>query len=243
MPTTPVVPYTQSDATKKEQVATMFDNISFRYDLLNRLLSFGIDVWWRKKAIAQLKDIKPKSILDIATGTGDLAIEALSLKPQKIIGVDISKGMLEHGRKKLESRKLDSIIELQYGDSEKLPFPDASFDAVMVSFGVRNFENLELGISEIFRVLKPGGKLMILEFSKPKSLIVKYLYNFYNLTFLPAIGRLISGDKAAYAYLPASVKVFPEGDAFLKILTSQGFSRPGALPLTFGISSIYTAYK
>jgi demethylmenaquinone methyltransferase/2-methoxy-6-polyprenyl-1,4-benzoquinol methylase len=243
MPTTPIVPYAQSEASKKEQVARMFDNISFRYDFLNRLLSFGIDIWWRKKAIAQLKEIQPKFLLDIATGTGDLAIEALSLKPEKIIGVDISEGMLEFGRKKLKKKGLDSKIELRTGDSEKLLFPDGHFDAVMVSFGVRNFENLELGLAEIFRVLRPGGKLMILEFSKPKNFIIRGLYNFYNLTFLPAIGRLVSGDKAAYSYLPASVEAFPEGDSFLKILTSQGFTQVKALPLTFGISSIYTGRK
>lgn len=243
MPTTPIVPYSASGASKKEQVATMFNNISFRYDVLNRLLSFGIDIWWRKKAIARLRDVKPELILDIATGTADLAIEALSLKPGKIIGVDISEGMLQEGRKKLIKRGLQDKIELRTGDSEKLLFPDNHFDAVMVSFGVRNFENLETGLAEIHRVLKPGGKLMILEFSKPKNIIIKGLYNFYNLSLLPAAGRLISGDKAAYSYLPASVEVFPEGDSFLKILTSQGFERVKAVPLTFGISSIYTGFK
>lgn len=243
MPTTPIVPYTGSDASKKDQVATMFNRISFRYDLLNRILSIGTDIWWRKKAIAQLRDVKPELLLDIATGTGDLAIEAMSLKPGKIIGVDISEGMLEIGRKKLFKRGLQEKIELRTGDSEKLLFPDNHFDAVMVSFGVRNFENLESGLSEIYRVLKPGGKLMILEFSKPKNFIIKGLYNFYNQTLLPAAGRLISGDTAAYSYLPASVEAFPEGDSFIKILTSQGFGRAKALPLTFGISSIYTGFK
>jgi demethylmenaquinone methyltransferase/2-methoxy-6-polyprenyl-1,4-benzoquinol methylase len=243
MQTTPVVPYSSSTASKKEQVATMFDNISWRYDLLNRLLSFGIDIWWRKKAIAQLKPNQPKFILDIATGTGDLAIEALSLNPDKIIGVDISEGMLSFGRKKLETKGLNSKIELHLGDSEKLLFPDKYFDAVMVSFGVLNFQDLELGLSEIFRVLKPGGQLMVLEFSKPKNQIIKGLYGFYNRTFLPLIGNLLSKDSSAYTYLPESVEAFPEGSDFVKILTSIGFKKGKALPLTFGISSVYTGFK
>lgn len=221
----------------------MFNNISWRYDLLNRVLSFGIDIWWRKRAIAQLKDIKPKYILDIATGTGDLAIEALSLKPNKIIGVDISEGMLEFGRKKLIQKGLSKKIELLSGDSEKLLFPDNHFDAVMVSFGVRNFENLEIGLAEIFRVLKPGGKVMILEFSKPKNLIIRGLYGIYNQTFLPAIGKLLSKDSSAYTYLPESVEAFPEGDHFVNFLTSTGFKNGKVLPLTFGISSVYTGIK
>lgn len=243
MPTTPVVPYHDSVATKKEQVATMFNNISNRYDLLNRLLSFGIDIWWRKRAIGQLRKSKPRIILDIATGTGDLAFEALSLNPEKIIGIDISEGMLEMGRKKVQKRGLEHMIQLQLGDSEKLRFPDASFDAVMVSFGVRNFENLERGLEEIFRVLKPGGQVMILEFSKPKNQLIKILYGFYNQTLLPWLGRMVSGDSSAYTYLPESVAAFPEGDAFVNILTSTGFQSSKALPLTFGISSVYTAFK
>lgn len=243
MPTTPVVPYHESTATKKEQVATMFNNISWRYDLLNRLLSFGIDIWWRKKAIAKMKLLQPKFILDVATGTGDLAIEALSLNPDKIIGVDISEGMLEMGRKKLEEKRLSSKIELRLGDSEKLLFPNDHFDAVMVAFGVRNFENLEVGLAEILRVLKPGGQLMILEFSKPKNKTIRVLYNFYNQNILPTIGKLLSKDATAYTYLPESVEAFPEGTAFVKILTSIGFQESKAVPLTFGISSIYTGIK
>lgn len=221
----------------------MFNNISWRYDLLNRLLSFGIDIWWRKKAVAALKPLKPKFILDVATGTGDLAIEALSLNPDKIIGVDISDGMLDMGRKKLMEKGLSHKIELRTGDSEKLLFPSEHFDAVMVSFGVRNFENLHTGLAEILRVLKPGGQLMVLEFSKPKNLIIRSLYNLYNQTFLPLIGKLLSRDSSAYTYLPESVAAFPEGDAFVKILTSTGFRNSKALPLTFGISSIYTGIK
>ena len=243
MQTTPVVPYASSTASKKEQVATMFNNISWRYDLLNRLLSFGIDIWWRKKAIAQLRSNQPKFILDIATGTGDLAIEALSLKPDKIIGVDISEGMLNFGRKKLIEKGLQNKIELRLGDSEKLLFPDEHFDAVMVSFGVRNFQDLELGLTEIFRVLKPGGQFMVLEFSKPKNQIVKSLYGFYNKNILPFVGNLLSKDSAAYSYLPESVAAFPEGLNFVKILTSIGFKDGKALPLTFGICSVYTGIK
>lgn len=243
MPTTPVVPYHESTATKKEQVATMFNNISWRYDLLNRLLSFGIDIWWRKKAIAKMKLLQPKFILDVATGTGDLAIEALSLNPDKIIGVDISEGMLEMGRKKLTESGLSHKIELRLGDSEKLLFPENHFDAVMVAFGVRNFEDLEAGLSEILRVLKPGGQIMVLEFSKPKNQIIKILYNFYNRNVLPTVGKLLSKDATAYTYLPESVEAFPEGTSFVKILTSIGFQNSKAVPLTFGISSIYTAVK
>jgi len=221
----------------------MFNNISWRYDLLNRLLSFGIDIWWRKKAIACLKGQKPKFILDIATGTADLAIEALSLKPDKIIGVDISEGMLNFGRKKLKDKGLENVIELQLGDSEKLLFPDHTFDAAMVSFGVRNFEDLVQGLEEIYRVLKPGGQILILEFSKPKNYLVRSGYNFYNATALPLIGKLLSKDSAAYTYLPESVAAFPEGDNFVKILTSVAFKSAKAVPLTFGICSIYTGTK
>jgi len=238
-----VVPYKEKEGSKKAQVAEMFDNISPRYDFLNHFLSLGIDILWRKKAVKELKAIKPKLILDIATGTGDFAIEALSLKPEKIIGVDISEGMLSFGREKLSRRKLNDKIELRMGDSEKLLFDDNTFDAVIVAFGVRNFENLEKGLRDMLRVLKPGGKVVVLEFSKPGKFPMKQLYNFYFKYILPIIGRLISKDKAAYTYLPESVKAFPDGPLFIDILERVGFKETLCKPLTFGISSIYTGIK
>ncbi|WP_226388675.1 bifunctional demethylmenaquinone methyltransferase/2-methoxy-6-polyprenyl-1,4-benzoquinol methylase UbiE [Penaeicola halotolerans] len=238
-----VVPYKEQEAGKKEQVATMFNNISKKYDLLNHLLSLGIDIIWRKKAVKQLRADQPKLILDIATGTGDFAIEALALNPDKIIGVDISEGMLNEGKKKLKKMKLDHKIELQVGDSEKLLFEDNKFDAVIVSFGVRNFENLEKGLADMQRVLRPGGKTVIVEFSKPKAFPMKQLYNFYFKNILPGIGKLISKDNSAYTYLPESVQAFPDGKDFLTILEKVGFKNTKCIPLTFGISSIYIGEK
>lgn len=238
-----VVPYKEEHAGKKEQVAKMFDNISGRYDFLNHLLSLGIDIRWRRKAILELTEIRPKLILDVATGTGDFAIQALDLQPDKVIGIDISEGMLDVGRKKLKERHLDQKIELRSGDSENLPFEENKFDAVIVAFGVRNFENLEKGLAEIFRVVKPGGKVVILEFSKPSHFPFKQLYNFYFKFVLPKIGRLISQDQAAYTYLPESVQAFPDGNDFLKILSGIGYKNAACQPLTFGISSLYTGIK
>lgn len=221
----------------------MFDNISPRYDLLNHLLSFGVDRSWRRKAIHLLKSHNPKSVLDIATGTGDFAIEALKLNPDYIIGIDISTGMIEQGRKKLIREKLNNKIELQQGDSENLPFEDNKFDAVIVAFGVRNFEKLGQGLSEMYRVLNKNGAVVILEFSRPVGFPFKQIYNLYFRNILPFIGRIISRDHSAYKYLPESVQVFPEGDAFLKILSDIGFKNTRCIPLTFGISSIYTGTK
>lgn len=238
-----VVPYKEKEGSKKAQVAEMFNNISGRYDFLNHFLSLGIDIIWRKKAVKELKDLQPKQILDIATGTGDFAIEALSLKPDKITGVDISEGMLAIGRQKITKMKLDHKIELQMGDSEKLLFDDNTFDAVIVAFGVRNFENLEKGLADMCRVLKPGGKVVVLEFSKPVSFPMKQLYSFYFKYILPIIGRLISKDQAAYTYLPESVKAFPDGSLFTGILDRVGFKNTICKPLTFGICSIYTGIK
>lgn len=238
-----VVPYKEESIGKKQQVARMFNNISGRYDFLNHFLSLGIDIRWRKKAIQFLKPFQPKTILDVATGTGDFAFEAMALKPDKITGVDISEGMLAVGKKKVAAGGLTDTIELVYGDSENLPFPDNSYDAVIVAFGVRNFENLDKGLGEIHRVIKPGGHIVVLEFSKPSATPMKQLYQFYFRYILPVIGRLVSKDKAAYTYLPESVQAFPDGDRFLDHLKRAGFSQTNCMPLTLGISSLYTAAK
>jgi demethylmenaquinone methyltransferase / 2-methoxy-6-polyprenyl-1,4-benzoquinol methylase len=237
---TTVKPY-QSEGSKKEQVQQMFDNIAHRYDFLNRFLSLGIDKGWRKKAIKMLEAYQPKRILDVATGTADFAIATLKINPEEVIGVDISEGMLDVGRKKLTEKGITNI-RLESGDSENLQFDDASFDAVIVAFGVRNFENLEKGLAEINRVLRPGGVAMILEFSKPKGLF-GVIFSIYNKTLLPLWGKLFSGDNAAYKYLPESVAAFPEGDEFKQIMTSVKYNNVTDRRLTFGICSIYTGLK
>ncbi|MCB0505569.1 MAG: bifunctional demethylmenaquinone methyltransferase/2-methoxy-6-polyprenyl-1,4-benzoquinol methylase UbiE [Cyclobacteriaceae bacterium] len=238
-----VVPYKEKDQGKKEQVADMFNNISRKYDLLNHVLSMGIDILWRKRAVRMLKPYTPRIVLDIASGTGDFALETSRIKPDKIYGVDISEGMLEVGRKKVEARNLGHMIEMQLGDSENLHFEDNYFDAVTVAFGVRNYENLKLGLSEMFRVMKPGGHVVIIEFSQPTAFPVKQLYNFYSRAILPRIGKMISKDKAAYEYLPESVSVFPYGQQFLDIMNEVGFTETKSIPLTLGISSIYWGSK
>lgn len=221
----------------------MFDNISRRYDFLNHFLSLGIDRGWRKKAINLLRPLNPRQLLDVATGTGDFALQALSLNPEKITGVDISDGMLQVGRKKIQDRNVADKIVLQLADSENLPFEENKFDAVTVGFGVRNFEHLERGLEEIFRVLKPGGVAVILEFSRPRKFPFKQGYNFYFKFILPKIGRIVSSDKTAYTYLPESVEAFPDGEDFLRILRDVGFKQTQCKSLTFGISSIYTGTK
>ncbi|MCU0444538.1 MAG: bifunctional demethylmenaquinone methyltransferase/2-methoxy-6-polyprenyl-1,4-benzoquinol methylase UbiE [Microscillaceae bacterium] len=238
-----VVPYKDQAMDKKAQVAQMFDKISPTYDFLNHFLSLGIDILWRKTAIGLLKAEKPQLILDVATGTGDFAVEALKLKPQKIIGVDISEGMLAHGREKLKKRQLNDKIELISGDSENLEFPDNYFDAVIVSFGVRNFENLGQGLANIHRVLKPNGSLVVLEFSRPRYFPFKQVYNFYFNFILPTVGKFVSKDKSAYTYLPESVRVFPDGKQFVTILEQTGFKETLCKPLTFGISTVYKGKK
>jgi demethylmenaquinone methyltransferase / 2-methoxy-6-polyprenyl-1,4-benzoquinol methylase len=238
-----VVPYKDKDNSKREQVAEMFDSISPRYDFLNHLLSGGIDIYWRKKAIRLLQKEHPKTILDIATGTGDFAIEALALKPEKIIGVDISEGMLAVGRQKIQKLGRQDIIELRTGDSESLPFPDNYFDAVIVSFGVRNFENLLIGLTEMQRVMKQGGTCVVVEFSKPKSFPFKQVYNFYFKYILPTIGKVVSRDSSAYTYLPESVQAFPDGNDFLRLFEKAGYTNTKCIPLTFGICSIYLGQK
>lgn len=240
---TMTIPYKESEAGKKQQVAEMFNKISKRYDFLNHFLSLGIDIYWRRRAIGLLRKDNPKLILDIATGTGDFAIEALKLNPERIVGVDISEGMLEVGRKKMQKKGYDQVIELKLGDSEKLLFEDNKFDSVIVAFGVRNFAELKVGLKDMYRVLKPGGKTVILEFSRPRVFPFKQIYDFYFRLILPKIGRIISGDNSAYKYLPESVLEFPHGNKFLKILENVGFKNSKCIPLTFGISSIYIGQK
>ncbi len=239
-----IVPYKQSSESKKEQVAEMFDNIAFRYDFLNRFLSAGIDVSWRKKAINKLKDINPQNILDVATGTGDVAIlTAKMLNPAKITGIDISEGMLDVGRKKIADLGLTETIKLVSGDSEKISFPDNNFDAITVAFGVRNYQNLEKGLQEMYRVLKPGGKLVVLEFSKPKNVVFKGFYNFYMNYIAPGFGKMFAKNRCAYQYLNDSVQKFPEGQDFINILEKSGYAKTGNKALTFGICSLYWGSK
>jgi demethylmenaquinone methyltransferase / 2-methoxy-6-polyprenyl-1,4-benzoquinol methylase len=239
-----VTPYQNEQVTKKEQVADMFNNISKTYDFLNHFLSLGIDIIWRKMAINELKQDKPQYILDVATGTGDFAFESLKiLDPKKIIGVDISKGMLEIADQKIAKRNLSEKFEVRMGDSEKLLFDDNEFDAVTVAYGVRNFENLEKGLADIQRVLRPGGKAVVLEFSKPRVFPVKQLYNFYFNYVTPGIGKLFSKDARAYAYLPESVAAFPDGADFVALMDKVGFKNTKQRPLAFGICSIYTGVK
>ena len=239
-----ITPYQSETATKKEQVADMFNNISGTYDFLNHFLSLGIDVLWRKKAIKELKSINPRLILDVATGTGDFAFESIKiLKPEKIVGVDISEGMLEVARRKIQERNLGHVFSVKIGDSEKLQFEDDHFDAITVAYGVRNYENLEKGLADMFRVLKPGGKIVILEFSKPQVFPVKQAYSFYFKQVTPFFGRLFSKDARAYTYLPESVAAFPDGAAFTELMGKVGFKQTKAITLTFGISSIYTGIK
>jgi len=238
-----VTPYQDSSRGKKEQVTTMFDAISENYDGLNRVISFGIDVKWRRKVVKILKDKKPRTILDIATGTGDLAINLVDTGAEKIIGLDISKGMLAIGKRKITEKNLDSTIEMVVGDSENLQFEDHSFDAVTVAFGVRNFEDLDKGLHEIRRVLKPGGTLVILETAVPTKTPYKQGYKFYSKYILPAIGKIFSKDRSAYAYLSESAAVFPHGQDFNNILKKIGFIAMENKPQTFGVASIYVATK
>lgn len=238
-----ITPYKTSSLSKKEQVAQMFDTISGNYDGLNRVISFGVDVKWRKKVLALVAAKKPQTILDIATGTGDLAILMTNTSATKIIGLDISDGMLEVGRKKIADKKLSDKIEMMLADSENMPFEDNAFDAITVAFGVRNFEHLEKGLSEILRVLKPGGIFVILETSNPTKFPFKQGYVFYTKNILPLIGKLFSKDNSAYTYLSESASVFPFGEALNNILRKIGFIDVTALPQTFGVATIYSASK
>jgi demethylmenaquinone methyltransferase/2-methoxy-6-polyprenyl-1,4-benzoquinol methylase len=238
-----ITPYKDSALGKKEQVTQMFDNISGNYDNLNRVISFGIDVKWRKKVLKLVSDTKPKVILDIATGTGDLAILLAQTNAEKIIGLDISAGMLEVGKKKVAEKNLSNTIELILGDSENMPFEDNYFDAITVGFGVRNFEHLEKGFAEILRVLKPNGIFVILETSVPDKFPYKQGYKFYSKNILPLIGKLFSKDNNAYGYLSESAAAFPYGEALNNILRKTGFINVVAMPQTFGVATIYSASK
>jgi len=236
-----IKPYKNSDLGKKEQVAKMFDAISKNYDGLNRVISLGIDIKWRKKVVEIVGKNNPKQILDIATGTGDLALMMAELDPDKIIGLDISEGMLAVGKEKIAKVNLSKKIEMVVGDSEEMPFDDNTFDAITVSFGVRNFANLDKGIQEIARVLKPSGVLVILETSNPTKFPFKQGYKLYTNLFLPVIGKLFSKDKVAYSYLSESANSFPFGTAFNNILQKNGFTHTEDKPVTFGVATIYTA--
>ena len=239
-----VKPYNQETDSKKSQVSRMFNKIAPYYDFLNKLLSLGIDRRWRKKTVQQLQEKQPKTILDVATGTADVAIEcANKLNPDKVVGLDISKEMLSIGREKIKTKALDHIIVLEEGDSEALPYPDDTFDAITVAFGVRNFENLSKGLAEMKRVLKVDGQIVILEFSKPRYFPFKQLFNAYFKYLLPFIGRLTSKDPKAYRYLYESVQAFPDGEDFVNILLETGFKSNKCIPLTLGICAIYSAYK
>ena len=238
-----VKPYRDSSAGKKEQVAQMFDSIAPKYDFLNHILSFNFDKLWRKKAIGLISGNKPESILDVATGTGDFAIAALKSGAKKVTGIDISKEMVAVGQEKLRKLGLTDRIELMTGDSEDIRFPDFTFDAATVAFGVRNFENLSKGLDELFRVLKPGGILCILEFSKPRQSLIRFLYKIYSRRLMPWLGRVVSGDKSAYTYLPESVEEFPDGEKFITFMKDSGFINIREYRLTFGIASIYTGIK
>ena len=238
-----ITPYKDSVLGKKEQVAQMFDTISENYDGLNRVISFGIDVKWRKKVLQLVSDKNPKTVLDIATGTGDLAILMTNTTAEKIIGLDISAGMLEVGRNKIKAKNLSDKIEMILADSENMPFEDNTFDAITVAFGVRNFENLEKGLAEILRVLKPNGIFVILETSVPDKTPFKQGYTFYSKNILPLIGKLFSKDDSAYQYLSESASVFPYGEVLNNILRKIGFIEVKAMPQTFGVATIYSASK
>ena len=238
-----ITPYKDSTLGKKQQIAKMFDAISNEYDGLNRIISFGIDIKWRNKVVQIVADAQPINILDIATGTGDLAINLTRTNASQIIGLDISEGMLDVGRRKILKKELHKTIDMVVGDSENLPFDDNAFDAITVAFGVRNFENLEIGLAEILRVLKPGGIVVVLETSVPTKFPFKQGYYLHTRVVLPLIGKLFSNDKSAYSYLSESASKFPYGTAFNNILTKTGFINTKALPQTFGVATIYTATK
>jgi len=237
-----VKPY-QAEGSKKEQVEEMFDSIAPRYDLLNHMLTFGIDILWRKKAINKLKPYQPKVVMDMATGTGDFAVAAMKLNPERVIGIDLSNEMLRVGRVKMEKKGLSDVIEMVQGDSEAIKMENNSVDAITVGFGVRNFENLKLGLSEMLRVLRPGGAVAILEPSFPTKFPLTQLCQLYFRVFTPIVGKMVSGDDAAYTYLPESVKAFPNGKEFTDICEEVGYKSARYFPLTFGSCSLYLLEK
>jgi demethylmenaquinone methyltransferase/2-methoxy-6-polyprenyl-1,4-benzoquinol methylase len=239
-----IVPDNNSRLNKKQQVATMFNEIAFKYDFLNRFLSAGIDISWRKKGISQLKELKPKMVLDVATGTADVALLTYKmLQPEKIVGIDISEGMLNIGRKKIADKDLQQIIQLEIGDSEQINYPDNSFDAITVAFGVRNFENLEVGLQNMLRVLKPKGKLVIIECTQPKQTAFKGFYKFYMNFITPSVGKMVAKNKKAYEYLNNSIQAFPEGETFLSIMQKAGFKNTYLKTLSLGLCTIYCGSK
>jgi len=238
-----VIPYKDSELGKKEQVTEMFDNVSGNYDLLNRVLTFGIDISWRKNVVALVKEGKAKKVLDIATGTGDLAIMMAKADIPDVTGLDISPGMLNIGIQKVKDQGLNEKVDMVIGDSEQLPFDEGTFDAITVAFGVRNFENLELGLKEIYRVLKPKGSLTVLETSQPSKFPVKQGFQFYSKYVIPTIGKILSKDKSAYDYLPESAAAFPFGEKFNNILLKTGFNSSKVYPQTLGVATIYHAIK
>lgn len=238
-----VTPYGGEQNEKKKEVATMFNNIAGNYDFLNHFFSMGIDKLWRKKVVKIVSSVRPRQILDVATGTGDLAIALLQAQPEKITGIDISEGMLEKGHQKIKDINAHNVIQLQYGDSEDIQFGENTFDAITVAFGVRNYQNLDKGLAEMYRVLKPGAPLVVLEFSKPSNWFFKQVYFFYFCNVLPFIGKIVSKDSRAYTYLPESVRAFPDGSVFAGKLKEAGFKTVKCTSLTFGISTIYEAVK
>lgn len=237
-----VLPYNLEDA-KKNQIESMFDNIAHKYDFLNHLLSFGVDIMWRKYAIKRISEVQPKLILDMATGTGDFAFEALAISPEKVIGVDLSQNMLNIGIDKAKTRNLSDKIEFVKGDSEQLQFADNHFDAITVGFGVRNFQSLEKGLSELSRVLKSGGRIAILEPSFPTNPLMKFIFTIHFKYITPFLGKLFSKDASAYNYLPDSVQAFPQGNEFTAIMEKSGFVNTKTIPLTFGMCTLYLGDK
>lgn len=239
-----VTPYGDQATAKTEQVRQMFDSIAPAYDFMNRAMTMGIDIWWRRLAVKRLQRIRPARILDVATGTGDFAIQLnKSLHPKHITGIDLSQGMLDEARRKVKEKGLEEMISFEQGDCMALPMADASFDAVTVAFGVRNFEHLQQGYKEMARVLRPGGMLCVLELSTPKNRLIRWFYDLYTLHIIPAIGAMKSGDKSAYRYLPQSIAAVPQGDDMLQLMRNAGLQKATFKCLTLGVCTIYTAVK